>query len=75
MNGRANHQDNAVAESLLQLLKREGIKRKVYNTREEPKSDVFNSIEVFYIPAMRHSNIGLSPPKFEKKYFYRRASI
>lgn len=31
-----------------QLLKRERIKRKIYATREDARSDVFDHIEVFY---------------------------
>ena len=48
MSRRGNCHDNAVAESFFQLLKRERIKRKIYVTREDAKSDVFNYIEMFY---------------------------
>lgn len=37
---RGNYHDNAVAESVFQLLKREGIKKKIYGTREEARNDI-----------------------------------
>lgn len=60
--------DSAVAESFFQLLKRERILRRIYATREEVKSDVFNYIEMFYNPCRQHGhNDGLSPVEFEKR--------
>jgi len=47
MSCRVNCHDNAVAESFFQLLKRERIKKKIYGTREEARSDVFDYIEMF----------------------------
>lgn len=44
-----NCHDNAVAESVFPLLKRERIKKKIYGTREEARSDIFDYIEMFYI--------------------------
>ena len=46
MSRRGNCHDNAVAESFFQLLKRERIKRKIYTTREDARSDVFDYIEM-----------------------------
>lgn len=70
MSRRGNCHDNAVAESFFQLLKRERIKRRIYNTREEAKGDVFNYIEMFYNSKRRHSfNDQQSPVTFEKQYF------
>lgn len=61
--------DNAVAESFFQLLKRERIKRKIYSTREDARSDVFDYIEMFYNAKRRHGfNNQLSPVEFEKRY-------
>lgn len=69
MSRRGNCHDNAVAESFFQLLKRERIKRKIYTTREDARSDVFDYIEMFYNPKRRHSfNNQLSPVEFEKRY-------
>jgi hypothetical protein len=66
----------AVAESFFQLLKRERIRRKIYGTREDAKSDVFDYIEMFYNPKRRHGfNNQLSPVNFEKQYFERLASV
>jgi len=47
---RGNCHDNAVAESFFQLLKRERTQRKIYTTREEARSDIFDCIEMFYNP-------------------------
>lgn len=41
MSRRGYCHDNAVAESFFQLLKRERIKKKIYETREEARSDIF----------------------------------
>lgn len=69
MSRRGNCHDNAVAESFFQLLKRERVKRKIYLTRAEGTSDVFDYIEMFYNSKRRHgSNDGLSPVEFERRY-------
>jgi putative transposase len=72
MSRRGNCHDNAVAESFFQLLKRERIKRKIYVTREQAKSDVFNYIEMFYNTRRQHGhNDGLSPVEFERQFSKR----
>jgi putative transposase len=65
---RRGHCDyNAVAESFLQLLKRERIKRRIYPTREAARSDVFDYIEMFYNPRRRHgTSDDLSPVELER---------
>ncbi len=66
MSRRGNCYDNAVAESFFSNLKKEKIKNRIYNTREEAKSDVFDYIEVFYNRKRRHSYLDqLSPMVFE----------
>ena len=76
MSRRGNCHDNAVAESFFQLLKRERIKRKIYSTREDARSDVFDYIEMFYNPKRRHGfNNQLSPVEFEKRYFQSLESV
>ena len=76
MSRRGNCHDNAVAESFFQLLKRERIRRKIYTTRNEARSDVFDYIEVFYNTRRRHgSNNQLSPVEYEERYQQRLASI
>lgn len=76
MSRRGNCHDNAVAESFFQLLKRERIRRKIYNSREEARQDVFDYIEMFYNPKRRHGyNNRLSPVDYEKQYFKRLSSV
>ena len=69
MSRRGNCHDNAVAESFFQLLKRERIKRKIYTSRQDARSDVFDYIEMFYNGKRRHGfNNQLSPVEFEKRH-------
>ena len=68
--------DNAVAESFFQLLKRERIKRQVYATRDEARTEIFDYIEMFYNARRRHSfNDQLSPLEYEKRYQERLGSV
>lgn len=68
MSRRGNCHDNAVAESFFQLLKRERIRRRTYQTREAARQDVFEYIELFYNPKRKHTNNGrLSPVDFEAR--------
>ena len=72
MSRRGNCYDNAVAESFFQLLKRERIRRKIYLTREEARSDIFNYIEMFYNSKRRHGHAnGVSPVQFDQQFFNR----
>jgi putative transposase len=67
MNRRGNCYENAVAESFFSSLKKERVKRRVYATREEAKSEIFEYIQVFYNRKRRHSYLDqLSPMMFEK---------
>lgn len=76
MSRRGNCHDNAVAESFFQLLKRERIKRKIYSTRDEARSDVFDYIEMFYNSKRKHgSNNLLSPVEYETRYQERLGSV
>lgn len=73
---RGNCRDNAVAESFFQRLKRERIRQKIYGTREEARSDIFDYIEMFYNPKRRHgSAMQLSPVEYEKRYFLSLESV
>lgn len=54
MNRRGNCHDNVVAENFFQLLKRECIKRRIYQTREEARSDIFDYIEMLNNTRRRH---------------------
>lgn len=70
MSRRGNCHDNAVAESFFQLLKRERIKKKIYRTREEARSDIFDYIEMFYNSKRRHgSSDQMSPTEYESQYY------
>ena len=42
--------DNAVAESFFQLIKRERIRQKLYLTRSQAPSDMFDYVEMFLQP-------------------------
>jgi putative transposase len=67
---------NAVAESFFQLLKRERIKRHIYSTRNDARSDIVDYIEIFYNSKRRHSfNNQLSPVQYEKQFKKRLASV
>ncbi len=62
MSRRVNCWNNAVAESFFSSLKKERIKRHIYATRQDAKSDVFDYIEGFYNRIRRHSHLDqLSP--------------
>jgi putative transposase len=54
-------------ESFFSSLKTERTSRKVYCTRAQARSDVFDYIERFYNPTRRHSTLGyVSPMQFEE---------
>ena len=54
--------DNAVAESFFHTLKVELIHGKIFNTRQEAKTTIFEYIEVFYNRQRRHSYLGFLSP-------------
>lgn len=59
--------DNSAMESFFSSLKTERTARKVYRSREQARSDVFDYIERFYNPTRRHSTLGyVSPIEFER---------
>ena len=68
--------DNAVAESFFQLLKRERIKRHIYATRSDARTDIVDYIEMFYNNKRRHGfNDLLSPVEYEEKFTERLVSV
>ncbi len=76
MSRRGNCHDNAVAESFFQLLKRERIKEKIYGTRDEARSDIFDYIEMFYNSRRRHGSSEQMPPaEYENLYHQRLRSV
>jgi putative transposase len=76
MSRRGNCHENAVAESFFLLLKRERIKKKIYGTREEARSDIFDYIEMFYNSKRRHGSSDQMPPaEYENQYYRRLRSV
>jgi putative transposase len=69
MSRRGNCYDNAVAESFFSNLKKERIKKRIYSTRNDARSDVFDYIEIFYNQKRRHGHLNLvSPAAYEAAY-------
>lgn len=62
MSRRGTCHDNAVAECLFQLLKRERIRRKTDPTRDDARRDGFEYIALFYSPKRKHTNNGMLSP-------------
>ncbi len=76
MSRRGNCHDNAVAESFFQLLKRERIKRHIYSTRDDARSDVVDYVEMFYNSKRRHGfNKMLSPVEYKKRFTERLVGV
>ena len=68
--------DIAVDESFFQLLNRERIKRKIYPTRNDAGSDIFDYIELFYNVRRSHGfNNQQSPVEYERQYQMRLATV
>lgn len=69
MSRRGNCWDNAVAESFFSSLKKERIRKMIYKTRDDARSEVFDYIEAFYNRRRRHSHLGhVSPVDYEKGF-------
>jgi len=67
MSRRGNCYDNAAMESFNGTLKKERVRGRIYETRNEARADIFDYIEMFYNPKRRHSYLGnVSPMKFEE---------
>lgn len=65
---RGNCWDKAVAESFFSSLKSEQIKKRIYQTRAEAKSEIFDYIEGCYNRVRRRKHLDqLSPHEFERK--------
>ena len=48
MSRRGNCHDNAVAASFFATFKKRVTRKKIYSTRDEAKTEIFNFIEMFY---------------------------
>jgi transposase InsO family protein len=67
MSRKGNCWDNAVMERFFGSLKSERTDHKMYQTREEAKTDIVDYIEMFYNSERLHSTLGyISPMQFEK---------
>jgi putative transposase len=67
MSRRGDCWDNSAMESFFSTLKKERVHRRLYRTRDEARSDLFDYVERFYNPRRQHSTIGyLSPVEYEK---------
>jgi putative transposase len=65
-----------VAVSFFQLLKRERIKRKIYEDFEAARQDIFNYVGMFYNPVHRHGfNNDPSPVEFERQYAMKQTGV
>ena len=69
MSRKGNCWDNAVAESFFGSLKSEWVQKKIYETQEDAKKDIFHYIEMFYNRKRRHASLGnVSPVVYEEMY-------
>jgi putative transposase len=69
MSRRGNCWDNAVVESFFGSLKKERIKKRIYDTRAVALVDVTDYIQNFYNAKRRHTHLnGLSPNQFESQF-------
>lgn len=68
MSRSGNVWDNSAMASFFSTLKTERVARKVYRTRDQARTEVFDDIELFYNPKRHHSTLGyVSPIDFEKQ--------
>jgi transposase InsO family protein len=59
--------ERAVAESFFSSLEKERVQKKIYQTMDEARKDLFYYIEKFYNLMRRHSYLGgVSPEAFER---------
>jgi putative transposase len=58
MSGTSECLDNTVAERFFRSLKREWTSHRDYETRQEARDDIIESIEMFYHSTRKHSYLG-----------------
>ena len=75
MSRRGNCHDNAVAESFFATFKKRVIRRKIFSTRDEAKTEIFNFIEMFYNPKNVIRIQAVSPAKLEEAYFLKQQTV
>ena len=68
--------DNAVPESFFATIKKELIHGRSWPTKAEPRTEVFEYIEIFFNRRRRHSTLGmLSPTQFERNHHQQTEKI
>jgi putative transposase len=65
--------DNAMIESFWATLKKEGFEKRIFSSRDEARTVIFEYIEAYYNRKRRHSSLGyVSPVDYEKQGEQRR---
>ena len=59
MSRRGNCHDNAIAESVFNLLKRDRNRHRARRTRHDARQYLFDYIEMFYNPKRKHAKNGM----------------
>ena len=76
MSRKGNCWDNAIVGSFFNSLKKERVKKHIYNSRELAMADLSEYIDSFYNRTRRHSHLGgLSPEQFEAAHKSRRRGV
>jgi len=70
MSSSGNCFDNAVTETFFHSLKTELMFGRIFQTRREAKSAIFEYIEIFYNRERRHSTLGYCSPAAFEQYYY-----
>jgi transposase InsO family protein len=68
MNGKGNCYDNAIVETFFKTIKAELVWRRIWETRRQAETTIFQYINGFHNPCRRHSALGgKSPLAFERQ--------
>jgi putative transposase len=68
MSGKGNCYDNAIVETFFKTIKAELVWRRIWETRRQAETSIFQYINGFYNPRHRHSALeGKSPLAFERQ--------
>jgi putative transposase len=76
MTRRGTCHDKAVGESFFSITKTERIKRRIFKTRNETRTDIFSHVEFLCHPSRRHgNNDGVSQVGFETQCFKKLSNV
>ncbi len=76
MSCRVNCHKNTVVEIFFEPLKKRVTIKRIFSTRHEAKTDIFNFIEMFFNMKKLHSyTCPVSPANFEESYFWEQKTI